>query len=627
MSVPEKDAPTPETNKKMTPEQIELEWYNTQYQGDDMPQLTLRAVVMGACLGMIMSMSNLYVGLKTGWSLGVAITSCILSYTIYRSLNAAFPRLFKTQISLLENNCMQSTASSAGAATGMTLISGVAAYLMITGKHIPWYILVPWILFLAVLGVFMAVPMKRNLINVEKLKFPSGIAAAETLRSLHTKGGDAINKARSLGLAGLFGLVLSWCRDGRMPFGIPTVPAALRIPESWVTLGGFELSKWTLQFDMSMVMIAAGAIIGFKVAWSMLFGAILNYAVLAPMLVDAGVIDSAGLGFRAIVRWSTWTGASIMVTSGLLAFFMQWRTIARAFSGVGKLFKKVVPGGVVDPLERIEVPASWFLWGVGLSGLGCILILSLYFDTVWYMGIVAVLMTFFLAVVACRATGESDITPVGAMGKITQLMFGALAPSNMVTNLMTASVTAGAASASADLLVDLKSGYVLGANPRKQFLAQFIGCFFGTMVVVPVFYLLVPDASVLGGDKWPAPAAQVWKAVAELLSNGLSALHPTARIGMLTGGIIGIILPLLPRMLPQKAHKFIPSAMGLGLAFVIQFYNSLSMFIGATIVLLLGKKKPAMADTYVIPVASGLIAGESLMGIVIALPQWAQGPV
>ena len=615
MSVPDNPTVTPET-RKMTPEEIELEWYKTTYQGDNMPQFTLRATVMGALLGMIMSMSNLYVGLKTGWSLGVAITACILSYTIYRALNAAFPRLFKTQISLLENNCMQSTASSAGAATGMTLISAVAAYLMITGKHIPWYVLMPWILFLATLGVFMAIPMKRNLINIEKLKFPSGIAAAETLRSLHSKGGEAVKKARSLGVAGLFGLVLAWCRDGRMPFGIPTIPTSLSFPGS---IGGYELARWTINFDMSAVMIAAGAIIGIKVAWSMLFGAFLNYAVLAPMMVDMGVIDASKLGFREIVRWSTWTGASIMVTSGLLAFFMQWRTIARAFSGIGKLFKKAIPGGLVDPLERIEVPASWFLTGVGLSGLGCILILSFYFDTTWYMGIVAVLMTFFLAIVACRAAGESDITPVGAMGKITQLMFGAIAPSNMVTNLMTASVTAGAASASSDLLFDLKSGYLLGANPRKQFLAQFIGCFFGTLVVVPIFYVLVPDASVLGGDKWPAPAAQVWKAVAELLSNGLGALHPTARIGMLTGGLIGILLPLLPRMLPQKIHKFIPSAMGLGLAFVIQFYYSLSMFIGATIVLLLQKKKPLLAEAYVIPVASGIIAGESLMGIVIAL--------
>ncbi len=624
-STPKKDTLNPDTPKKLTPEEIELNWYHNVYQGDNMKQLTWRATITGACIGMIMAVSNIFVGLKTGWSLGVAITACIISFTVYRALTAAFPRLFKTEITLLENNCMQSTASSAGAGTGIIMVSSISAYLMITGHHIPWYILSPWILFVASLGVFMAIPMKRNLINIEQLKFPSGIAAAETLRSLHSKGGDAVQKARALGVSGLFGAVLCWCRDGRMPFGIPNIPATLAIPQSWFTLGGYELSRWTISFDMNTVMLAAGAIIGIKVAWSMLFGAILNYAVLAPIMVKSGVIPADGLGFRAIVRWSTWTGASIMVTSGLLAFFMQWRTIARAFSGITKMFSSKSPSpdgsSYVDPLERIEVPASWFLWGVTISGLGAIIILVSFFQTAWWMGVVAVLMTFFLSIVACRAAGESDITPVGAMGKITQLMFGALSPSNMTTNLMTAGLTSGAASSSSDLLFDLKSGYLLGANPRKQFLAQFLGCFFGTLVVVPAFYLLIPDASYLGSDQFPAPAAQVWKAVAELLSQGLGALHPTARMGMLTGGLIGIILPLLPRFLPEKTHKFIPSAMGLGLAFVIQFFNSLSMFIGAVIALVLTKKKPAMADMYIIPVASGIIAGESLMGVTVALLQ------
>lgn len=462
----------------------------------------------------------------------------------------------------------------------------------------------------------MAVPMKRNMINIEQLKFPSGIAAAETLRSLHSKGAEAVNKARSLGLAGLFGAIVAWFRDAGKPWAMPS-PVTFPVDYS-----GFPLRSWTLSFEMSAIMIAAGAIIGWKVAWSMLLGAAVNYAYLAPTMVNLGAIDSTNLGYSVIVRWSTWTGASIMVTSGLLAFFMQWKTIARAFSGLGKIFApKHAAGSKEDPLERIEVPASWFLWGTALSGLGCVLVLTLAFGTHWYMGIIAVLLTFLLSIVACRATGESDITPVGAMGKITQLTFGVLAPSNMVTNLMTASVTAGAAGASADLLVDLKSGYVLGANPRKQFIAQFLGIFAGLLVVVPAFYVLVPDAASLGTDKWPAPAAQVWSAVARLLSAGFLALHPTARYGMLVGGLIGIIVPLLPRMLPKKAHGFCPSAMGLGLALVIPFYNSLSMFIGAAIALILEKKRPALADMYIIPVASGLIAGESIMGIVIAILQ------
>jgi len=598
-------------------EDVELSWYKNVYKGDSMPQLTLRAVVMGSLLGGFMSLSNLYVGLKTGWGLGVAITACILSFAIYRTLNILFPVWFGDSMSILENNCMQSTASSAGYSTGGTMVSAISAYLLVTGVHMGWVALTLWTFFLAALGVFMAIPMKRQMINVEQLRFPSGIAAAETLKSLHSTGADAMFKAKLLGAGGLFGALVAWCRDAQLP-AFCKIPAQLPLWSEKLTLAGQPLAKWTMSFDMSAIMIAAGAIMGWKIAWSMLLGGIINYGYLAPKMVELGAIDGTKLGYREIMKWSTWAGASMMVTSGLLVFSMQWKTVIRAFSGLAKIFSKKDCNTQEDPLARIEVPGSWFLTGVTLSGLGCIFVLVHYFDTAWYMGIIAVLLTFFLAIVACRATGESDITPVGAMGKITQLTFGILAPSATVTNLMTASVTAGAAGASADLLTDLKSGYLLGANPRKQFWAQFIGIFAGTMVVVPAFYLLVPTAADLGTDKWPAPSAQVWAAVAKLLSNGLSSLHPMARQGLLWGGLIGIFIPLLEMAFP-RLKKYIPSATGLGLSMVIPFYNSLSMFIGAVIALMLERRSSKMADTYVVPVASGIIAGESLLGIAIAL--------
>ena len=115
-----------------------------------------------------------------------------------------------------------------------------------------------------------------------------------------------------------------------------------------------------------------------------------------------------------------------------------------------------------------------------------------------WQSIVAVLLTFILALVACRITGETDTTPIGAMGKVTQLIFGGLSPGNMNINLMSANITAGAAASAADLLTDLKSGYLLGANPRKQFLAQFAGIFSGTIVTVLCFRVLVPDGSRAG---------------------------------------------------------------------------------------------------------------------------------
>src|SRR5207249_8919939 len=136
-----------------------------------------------------------------------------------------------------------------------------------------------------------------------------------------------------------------------------------------------------------------------------------------------------------------------------------------------------------------------------------------------------------LVIVAARVTGETDVTPVGPLSKITQLTFGALQPGNVTTNLMTASISAGATSHAGDLLTDLKSGYLLGANPRQQFLAQFFGVLAGGVVVVPVFFMLVTSPAVLGTEKWPVPAARVWPGVAELLSKGVGSLHPTARIG------------------------------------------------------------------------------------------------
>src|SRR5205814_8545649 len=122
------------------------------------------------------------------------------------------------------------------------------------------------------------------------------------------------------------------------------------------------------------------------------------------------------------------------------------------------------------------------------------------------------------------------------------------------------------------------------AKPRQQFIAQFFGWLVRTAVVMPLFFLLIPTASVLGTDQWPAPAAQVWRGVAELLAKGVDALHPTARIGLVVGAAVGILIPVLELTFP-KAKKFIPSATGLGLAFTITGYYSVSMFIGALLAL------------------------------------------
>ena len=241
-----------------SPQQIEREWFEQHYRGD-VPQLTIRAILVGALLGVVMSLSNLYVGLKTGWGLGVAITACILSFSIGSVLKKV--GLFKTNLSILENNCMQSTASSAGYSTGSAMVGPISALLMITGKHLPFWTLLLWTIFLAMLGVILAIPMKRQMINVEQLKFPSGVSAAQTLRSLYAEGKEASRQATSLGVSGVIGAVVAFARANTFIW----YPRALKIPgmvEIPGTIAGHRLIQWTLSWDMSLIMIGAGAIIG-----------------------------------------------------------------------------------------------------------------------------------------------------------------------------------------------------------------------------------------------------------------------------------------------------------------------------------------------------------------------------
>jgi OPT family oligopeptide transporter len=645
----------PAAEAPRTPEEIERDWFQNVYAGDRMPQLTLRALVMGMLLGVLMTCSNMYVGLKAGWGLGVTVTCCILAYTAFAALHKALPRLFPP-FSILENNAMQSCASAAAAMTSAGITNAIPALMMLDPTALPstmaqrclW--LIPWLVCISWMGVFLAVPAKRQMINVEQLPFPTGMAAATTMRALHTKGDAASRQARALGITALVGGLITWMRDAEFAFlkltgfagapdwspvkswvtpawgwwqqhlpwlGWPKIEAVWGT--SWIKLGQYKdkpltLNQVTMSIEGSLLFLAVGAIISFRQAWSMLLGAVVNYVVLAPHFLREGVIEAPG--FRRISSWSLWIGVPMMVTSGLLLFFLNWPTVVRAFGTIAAFLKR--RSGGADPMDRIEVPGTWFLGGFAVLGPVVVLLGHSLFHITWWMGAIAVLASFLLVLVAARATGETDVTPVGPLSKITQLTFGAIKPGDIPVNLMTANITAGSTCAAGDLLTDLKSGYLLGANPRQQFFAQFFGVLVGGLVVVPIYFVLIPSPDLLGTERWPAPAALVWRGVAELLAKGVGALHPTARWGLAIGATLGIVLPLLEMKFP-RAKKFIPSATGLGLAFTFNGFNSISFFLGASIAMWFRKIRPQLAERYTIPVSSGIIAGESLMGVMIAL--------
>jgi len=611
-----------------TPEEIERQWFEKVYKGrgDSMVQLTWRAVIMGSVLGAVLSLTNLYIGLKAGWGFGVAITACILSYAIWESLYRA--GIAKTKMTILENNCMQSTASAAGYSTGSTLVSAFAAYVILNGHPLSIGLTLAWVFFIAVLGVTMAVPMKRQMINVEQLRFPSGIAAAETLQALYSEGAKGMRAAKSLGIAaGLAALDKFWA-DG---FGVlsrkfsslqalDAASSSTLLSNLSTKLLGKEWIGRTVEFSWDAVFVAAGAITGMRVCISMLVSGTLCWMVFVPILQEKGVI--VGGGFKACVQWTLWGGTSCMVTSGLLNFFLQWRTALSAFRGLGSMFSRG-PKSNSDEMEKIETPGSWVVAGQLVSLVALAYLANVSFGMPLWQSVLALVLSFALSVVACRVTGETDTTPIGAMGKVTQLIFGGLNPGNINVNLMSANITSGAAISSADLLTDLKSGYLLGANPRKQFLAQFAGIFIGTFATCFTFVMLVPNAQALGGKQFPAPAAQTWSAVAQALSKGLSALEPLKVWLIVIGGLVGIILAALPIIFP-KQQKHFPSAAAIGLAWIFQWYYGVLFFLGALIAWIWQKKAPKNAEEFTYPVASGVIAGGSLMGVFLIF--WENGP-
>ena len=624
----EADRPLPVAAFDGTPEEIERQWYEQVYRGrgDSMAQLTLRAVLMGACLGGILSLTNLYIGLKAGWGFGVAITASILSYAIWTSLLKV--GLARTPMTILENNCMQSAASSAGYSTGGTLISAFAAYIIINHQSMSVPLMLAWVFFIAVLGVTMAIPMKRQMINIEQLRFPSGIAAAQTLRALHAKSSRGLRAAKALGLAGLIAAL-----DKIWAEGLSTISPGLERFSSEALLT--DLQKWllgshyaawagrTVIFSWDFIFVAAGAIVGMRVCATVLISGTLCWAVVVPILQRNGVIE--GEGFAAIVQWTLWFGSSCMVAAGLLSFLLTWRTALRAFEDLARMLA-LRPAIASEMPARIEAPMSWFAAGQLVSLVALAWLGHLSFGMPVWQSVVAVLLAFWLALVACRVTGETDTTPVGAMGKVSQLAFGAMSPGNVNINLMSANITAGAATSSADLLTDLKSGYLLGANPRQQFLAQFSGIFVGTIVSVLTFAALVPDAGVLGTDQFPAPAAQTWSAVAIALGRGLTSLEPVKLWLIVAGGIVGVVLTLAPALLP-KYRDYLPSASAFGLAWVFNWYCTVGFCSSSalSVALVVERRNLELAEelTFLAGRVRALSAGGSLMGV--ALVFWENG--
>lgn len=615
---------------EMSLEEKDTWWLKNVYKGD-MPQLNFRSAITGMFLGGILSLTNLYIGIKTGWTLGVGVSSVILSFAIFRIMSKL---KIGTDMTILENNAMQSIATSAGYMTA-PMMASMPAYMMVTGRVVPMWQTFWWNVALSILGVLFAFPLKKRFINDEQLPFPEGYAAAVVLDNLHDEGEGGLNqgvfKAKLLFCGMGLSALIETLRDSAVMNAMKL--KFLAIPEYWdafvykfVTprIMGIPLNSLTIQWDSSIVMVGTGGLMSMKTAMSILLGGFINYFILAPSLIHAGIIPEAK--FKAITMWSLWGGASMMTTASLYSFFSKPQIIIEALK---KPFAKRAEVKT-DPLEKIELPMKIFAVGIPVVGAITVWMGHVWFGIHWWLGLIAVPLVFVFTLIAVTSTGLTAITPGGALGKLTQITYSILAPGNISTNLMTAGITSEVSLNASNLLMDIKPGYMLGAKPRHQAVGHVLGIFAGGLVAVPVFYKLFHgDISRFTSEAMPLPGAQIWKGVAEVLTQGLHALHPTAQIAALVGALLGILFEILNQ---RMKGKFPITGVGMGLGFVLQFSDSWLMAVGTLFFWLCRKRFQdkqsfgyrAFVDNQE-TLAAGVIAGGSIIGIILMLIESSMG--
>ena len=584
-------------------------------------QLTVRAVLAGCVLGGLVAAMNISFGLRTGWSIGGSLIAAILGIAFFRALRPRIP------FTRLEANITQTAGSAAGAmASAAGLLSAIPALGLLAdeGRTVPdlgYLELTLWGIAVAFLGVFFAVPLRRQMVVQEKLRFPTGTATAHTLMSMFAEGSDATQKARALlvfGIgAGLFSFVVYFVPQ------VETWPIE-EIP--WPTIGtvigeaaGLSVFAWlaahTFTVYVSPLMIGAGGLIGMRVAVSLVLGAVVAWGVIGP-IADANEWTAVG----GMSKWILWPGVAIMVSDGLTSLALSWRTVLSTFAGLfGKRAAKSSGEESAADDEEEQIPNVVWMGGLAVGTLCTVTIAALVFDIPWWLTLIGVAMSSVLAMIATRSTGETDINPIGAMGKVTQLVFGSLSPGNLGVNIMGAAITSAGASQAGDMMQDLKTGRMLGASPRQQLVAQLCGIAGGIVVAVPI-YLLFDAAYAIGaeGSTMPAPAAHSWKAMAIILADGFGALPPHATWAILAGTILGIVLRVLPKLVPSIKGA-VPSGLAFGIAFIVPAFYSFAMLMGAVLFALYRRRDEKTAEKLSFAIASGLIAGDGLMGIAKAL--------
>ena len=600
--------------------------------GMSLPEITVKAVILSIVLAGILAAANAYLGLFAGMTVSASIPAAVASMAILR--------LFRRS-NILENNIVQ-TAASSGEALAAGVIFTIPALLLVGywSEFDYWQTTVIAAVG-GLLGVLFTIPLRRALIVTAALRFPEGVATAEVLKVGSDGGGsrsssghhsisiDTGGDVRTLIMAASVGATVKFAESG-MRLWSESLEAAAHIGRS-VVYGGLNLSP---------ALLAVGCIIGLPTSVVVFIGGIAGWIVLLPIhgLIN-GVPDNmtalaaatsiwshqiryVGIGAMLIGGLWTLTRLSGPLTESVLALTQSYR--ASWTSGANQTVRTERDASMpwlVIPFVVSLIPMAWIYvgvvhsLGVGLLMTGIMVVAAFLFSSV---------AAYMAGLVGSSSNPVSGVTIATIMlsSLLLVLIMGHGHPSGPAAALIIGAVVCCAAAMGGDNLQDLKTGHLVGSTPWKQQIMQVIGVLTGAVVIVPVLTLLqvkygIGDLSAAHPHPLSAPQAML---MASLTQSVFGAGLPWTFVAL--GVAIGIVVILIDRRQEARGAAFRVPVLGVALGIYLPLKLSAAIVVGGLVAALLQRKtrKDDQLPRRGLLFAAGLITGEALMGILLAVP-------
>lgn len=564
-------------------------------------EFTPRSVAVGLLVALVIGASYPYVVLKFGFGPNISVVSAFFGFLALG--------LFSKSYNRWENNLVQTAGTSAGQIAFLCWL--LAAFDMLAAEpdsgfdvHLTMVQTWIWLSAAGILGVFLAVPMRKHLIEDENLPYPDGMAAGETLIMLDSHGPQARKSSfammTAVVLSGLTFLatVLLWIRD--------SIPLVVNAFSSRVGLG----------FGVSLLSIGSGIIIGLRISASMLIGGIIGWVLMPPWLLDRGLItaDARRVDILLIIMWPA---VGMLIAGGLSGLLLRWRVLVKTFRDM-----------TASTSTSEDLPLRWVFIGGGLAAVAMIAVQQIFFGTPIWHSLIAIALSVPLGLVALRVLGETNWGPISQMTNLTQAVFGVVAPGDLRASMVSSGITGAVAAESEGLMQDFRAGAMIHSTPRILTYMQLLAVPVGALALAAMYPLLRDTYGIIGDQaQLLSPTSQRWVGFAKLMTQDFSAAgraNPAtaARVSwMLTsvavGAAIGVVLTVLEQR--KEWRRFLPSPTGMGIAMVIPVNAVTMIFIGALADTIWTKISPPTHERYSIPIASGLIAGEALVAVAIPL--------